>query len=125
MPDLMEGSVADPAWFTGAEGAQKKMGEFFGPGGPCYPPTMIEEVMGVVKEIKESGVEKIGVMGYCWGAKVSGSVFGRVGRVKADLTVRLCLLSAVRIRRSLRVWRSILRCWLLRMRRRLPCRSVC
>lgn len=72
VPDFMGGATAEPAWFSvaGGEDAQKKIGEFFGPGGPANVPATIEKVVSAVKGIKESGVERIGVMGYCWGAKV-------------------------------------------------------
>ena len=81
VPDFMEGRVADAAWFAGGSGddddddaAAKRraaMAAFFAPGGPCFVPKTMVQVAGVVGELKARfGVERVGVMGYCWGAKV-------------------------------------------------------
>jgi len=77
IPDFLEGSYADPNWFEPSKATPEMrmaMGKFFGPGGPANPTVMQKKLIEVVEEIKGGGeVEKFGVMGYCWGAKVSKS----------------------------------------------------
>jgi dienelactone hydrolase len=50
------------------------MGKYFGPGGPAQANKMIGQLEAVVKDLKEKEkLEKLGIVGYCWGAKVSDS----------------------------------------------------
>jgi len=72
MPDFFDGKPADISWYPpDNEEKGKKLGEFFK--GPAAPPKTVERVPKVVKEIqsKEKRIESWGVVGYCWGGKVS------------------------------------------------------
>ena len=48
------------------------MGKFFGPGGAAEGDVMAKALLDFVQKVKASDrkIEKFGVMGYCWGAKV-------------------------------------------------------
>lgn len=64
IPDFLEGNLADPGWFPPDSAAkQQAMGKYFGPGGPASAGTMIGKLASVVESIKESGIEKIAVVG--------------------------------------------------------------
>ena len=72
MPDWFEGQPADISWYppdTDEKG--KKLGEFFQTA--AAPPKTIEKVNRVIRELKSSnpGVNEWGIVGYCWGGKVS------------------------------------------------------
>jgi dienelactone hydrolase len=71
IPDFLEGNLADPGWFP-PDSAEKQqaMGKYFGPAGPAGAGVMLGKLASVVEAVKESGIEKIAVVGYCWGAKV-------------------------------------------------------
>jgi dienelactone hydrolase len=77
IPDFLEGNLADPGWFPpNTPEKQQALGKFFRPGGPGEAGTMLAKLLSFVKVLKEanSGITKFGVMGYCWGAKVSISL---------------------------------------------------
>jgi hypothetical protein len=83
------------------------MGKLFGPGGLANAGVMGAKLREVVDAIKaEGGVEKFGVVGYCWGAKVSAKERAR----SAANGGRLCRWGRLRGRRFR--WRP--RCILLR-----------
>lgn len=71
MPDFFDGEPADISWYPpDNEEKGKKLGEFFQ--AKAAPPKTLPRVSKVVKELGESrGVEKWGVVGYCWGGKVN------------------------------------------------------
>ncbi|KZF20780.1 alpha/beta-hydrolase [Xylona heveae TC161] len=82
VPDWFEGKPADISWYppdTKEKG--EKLGNFFSTTGA--PPKTIQRVPKVVEELKSqnSGVDSWGLLGFCWGGKVttlsstSGSVF--------------------------------------------------
>jgi dienelactone hydrolase len=76
IPDFLEGKLADPAWFPpDTPEKQQAMGKYFTPGGPGEADVLLAKVLSFVKALKESnsGITKLGLMGYCWGAKVSTS----------------------------------------------------
>ncbi len=72
MPDFFEGKPADISWYppdTDEKG--QKLGEFFKT--TAAPPKTVEKVKSVMNELKSSnpGIKEWGVVGYCWGGKVS------------------------------------------------------
>lgn len=73
MPDFFDGKPADISWYppdTDEKG--KKLGEFFS--GIAAPPKTVGRVPKVLEELraKEAGnVKGWGILGYCWGGKVS------------------------------------------------------
>ena len=72
MPDFFEGKPADQDWYppdTKEKG--EKLGAFFQ--GPAAPPKSAEKVPQLLEAIKKYSpeIEKSGVVGFCWGAKVS------------------------------------------------------
>jgi dienelactone hydrolase len=93
IPDFLEGSYADPAWFPPEKAsveARQAMGKYFSPGsGPAAADVMMGKLKAVVDALKAnaSGVEKYGLMGYCWGAKIvslsttEGTVFHAAAEV--------------------------------------------
>ena len=71
IPDFFEGKPADHSWYppdTKEKG--EKLGAFFQ--GPAAPPKNAEKVPELVAAIKKYSpkVEKLGVLGMCWGGKV-------------------------------------------------------
>jgi len=70
VPDFLEGHLADPAWFgpEATADAKKSMGALFGPGGFASADVLSTKVNSLSGEIKGEG--KVGILGYCWGAKV-------------------------------------------------------
>jgi dienelactone hydrolase len=74
IPGFLGNDLADPSWFPpNSKEKQMAMGRFFGPKGPANAGVMLEKLKSVVEKIKEenSAITAFGVMGYCWGAKVS------------------------------------------------------
>ena len=71
MPDWFEGSPADISWYPpDNEEKGKKLGAFFS--GPAAPPKILEKMPTVLEALKkESSAESWGIVGYCWGGKVS------------------------------------------------------
>ena len=72
MPDFFEGKPAGHDWYppdTKEKG--EKLGAFFQ--GPAAPPKNAEKVPQLVEAIKKYSpkIEKSGVLGMCWGGKVS------------------------------------------------------
>jgi dienelactone hydrolase len=89
MPDFFDGKPADISWYPpDTEEKGKLLGEFFG--GIAAPPKTVAKVPGVVEAIKKeiSGLDSWGIVGYCWGGKVSfHSIFCKEGgeeTLKAD-----------------------------------------
>ena len=79
MPDFFEGEPADISWYPpDNEEKGKKLGEFFQT--KAAPPKILPHVPKVVQEIsaKESGLEKWGIVGFCWGGKVSACLASRI-----------------------------------------------
>jgi dienelactone hydrolase len=73
IPDFLP-EKASPSWFEPDVTPEEKaaMGKMFGPGGSANAGVMkaaLEKVADVIKT--QHPVEKLGVLGYCWGAKVS------------------------------------------------------
>ncbi|KAF2804338.1 alpha/beta-hydrolase [Mytilinidion resinicola] len=111
IPDFLAGNLANPAWFP-PDTPEKRtaMGTYFGPQGPGNAATMLASLMGVVKAIKTADtVNTLGVVGYCWGAKIvslscaAGTPFAAgvelhpSGLDTADapnITVPLCMLAS-------------------------------
>ncbi|OCK74917.1 hypothetical protein K432DRAFT_420081 [Lepidopterella palustris CBS 459.81] len=112
MPDILVGNLADPAWFP-PDTLEKSqaMGSYFGPQGPADANTMLAKLLSVVNAIKEtsSPMEALGVLGYCWGAKIvslastADTPFKAAGEVHpsgldpADapkITIPLCMLAS-------------------------------
>jgi len=111
IPDFLIGNLADPAWFPPDTLEKRKaMGGYFGPQGPANADTMLAKLLGVVDAIKKSdSVKKLGVVGYCWGAKIvslscaadtpfaAGVELHPSGLATADapkITVPLCMLAS-------------------------------
>jgi len=71
IPDFFEGNPADISWYPpDNEEKGKKLGEFFKTA--AAPPKTLPRVPKIVQELAETrGVEKWGVVGFCWGGKVS------------------------------------------------------
>jgi len=71
IPDFLEGNLANAKWFEpDATPAMKgEMGKLFSPGGGASVDVLSAKLLSVTEEVKGS-VEKIGVLGYCWGAKI-------------------------------------------------------
>lgn len=72
MPDWFEGKPADISWYPpDTEEKGKKLGEFFQT--TAAPPKTVERVKKVIEELKNKHpeVQDWGVVGYCWGGKVS------------------------------------------------------
>ncbi|KAJ4548973.1 hypothetical protein HRR80_008243 [Exophiala dermatitidis] len=72
MPDFFEGEPADISWYPpDTEEKGKKLGEFFQT--KAAPPKTVERVKKVMEELKSKHphLKEWGVMGYCWGGKVS------------------------------------------------------
>lgn len=71
MPDFFEGSPADLAWYppdTKEKG--EKLGEFFNT--TAAPPKALERIPKLVEAIKKDhGVEKLAILGFCWGGKIA------------------------------------------------------
>jgi dienelactone hydrolase len=72
MPDFFEGKPADISWYppdTDEKG--KKLGQFFQT--KAAPPKTVERVHKVMAELKSKNpnIKEWGVVGYCWGGKVS------------------------------------------------------
>lgn len=72
VPDFFEGKPAEPDWYppdTKEKG--EKLGAFFQ--GPAAPPKNADKVPQLVEAIKKYSpkIEKSGVVGMCWGGKVS------------------------------------------------------
>jgi len=111
IPDFLEGNVADPAWFAPPASKEKQMamGKYFGPGGPGNIGDTLKKLDETVQAIKSGGIEKVAVVGYCWGAKivslaaVEGTAFTAVAEVHPSLmavddapkvTVPICVLAS-------------------------------
>jgi dienelactone hydrolase len=72
MPDFFEGKPADISWYppdTKEKG--EKLGQFFQT--TAAPPKTVDKVHSIMKELssKNSEIKSWGVVGYCWGGKVS------------------------------------------------------
>ncbi|KAF1962815.1 dienelactone hydrolase family protein [Byssothecium circinans] len=70
MPDFFEGSPADISWYPpDNEEKGKKLGEFFST--KAAPPKTLPRIPKIVDELaKTKGVEKWGIVGFCWGGKI-------------------------------------------------------
>lgn len=84
MPDWFEGSPADISWYppdTPEKG--KLLGEFFQT--KAAPPTTLKRVPPVITEIKKvhTGIESWGILGYCWGGKITNLASQEGTRFKA------------------------------------------
>jgi dienelactone hydrolase len=72
MPDFFEGEPADISWYPpDNDEKRQKLGGFFQT--KAAPPKTLPRVPKAVQEIsaKESKLEKWGIVGFCWGGKVS------------------------------------------------------
>lgn len=72
MPDFFEGNPADISWYPpDTEEKGKKLGEFFQTA--AAPPKTVAKVNSVISELqaKNAGIKSWGIVGYCWGGKVS------------------------------------------------------
>ena len=72
MPDFFEGKPADISWYPpDTEEKGKKLGHFFQTA--AAPPKTVEKVKTVMQELssKNSDIKEWGIVGYCWGGKVS------------------------------------------------------
>lgn len=80
IPDFLENNKADPGWFSNPTPEMRQaMGKYFGPGGLASADVLSAKLLSVVDAIKAQGdVDKFGVLGYCWGAKVSHISTARV-----------------------------------------------
>lgn len=69
MPDFFEGKPADLSWHPPqTKEHEQKLGEFFSTQGA--PPRTLERIPGIVQELNKKGIEKWGIVGFCWGGKV-------------------------------------------------------
>ncbi|KAF2499346.1 alpha/beta-hydrolase [Lophium mytilinum] len=111
IPDFLAGNLANPAWFPPDTPEKRKlMGGYFGPQGPGNAPKMLTQLLGAVDAVKKSDtMKKLGVVGYCWGAKIvslscaadtpfaAGVELHPSGLDTADapgITVPLCMLAS-------------------------------
>ncbi|KAF4537507.1 Dienelactone hydrolase [Lasiodiplodia theobromae] len=72
IPDFFEGNPADISWYPpDNEEKGKKLGAFFA--GPAAPAKTVSRIPKVVDEInsKNSGISSWGILGFCWGGKVT------------------------------------------------------
>jgi dienelactone hydrolase len=70
IPDFFEGEPADISWYPpDNKEKEQKLGAFFQ--SKAAPPKTLPRIPKIVKELSESkGIEKWGIMGFCWGGKV-------------------------------------------------------
>jgi len=70
MPDFFEGEPADISWYPpDNEEKGKKLGEFFQT--KAAPPRTLPRVQKIVEQLsKQKGIEKWGIVGFCWGGKI-------------------------------------------------------
>ncbi|GME49929.1 Dienelactone hydrolase [Neofusicoccum parvum] len=72
IPDFFEGKPADISWYPpDNEEKGKKLGEFFA--GPAAPAKTVARIPKVVDAINSqvSGLSSWGILGFCWGGKVT------------------------------------------------------
>jgi len=111
IPDFLVGNLADPNWFPPDTAEKRKaVGSYFGPQGPANADVMLSKLLSIVDVLKEEkSVQKLGVVGYCWGAKIvsvastENTPFGAAvelhpsGLDPADapkITIPLCMLAS-------------------------------
>ncbi len=72
MPDFLEGNPADISWYPpdNAEKKEKLQGFLSGPAEPHKTMAKITKIMEDLKQ-KYPDISSWGVVGYCWGGKVS------------------------------------------------------
>ncbi|KAI9711046.1 MAG: hypothetical protein M1820_002484 [Bogoriella megaspora] len=73
VPDFFEGNPADVSWYPpDTQEKGEKLGNFFKTTGA--PPKTAERIPKVVQQLQQmkenAGVEKWGILGYCWGGKI-------------------------------------------------------
>ncbi|KAI1959110.1 hypothetical protein LOZ58_004818 [Ophidiomyces ophidiicola] len=87
MPDFFDGAPADISWYPPQTDDQKqKLGHFFETKAP--PPNTLARIAGVVAEANAlaaggSGFKAWGMMGYCWGGKITSLAAAKDSLFKA------------------------------------------
>ena len=84
MPDFFEGQPADISWYppdTKEKG--EKLGAFFG--AQAAPPKTVQRIPKVLDELqdKNPSIKAWGIIGYCWGGKITNLVSQKAPRFKA------------------------------------------
>jgi dienelactone hydrolase len=108
IPDFLP-EKASPSWFEPDVTLEERaaMGRMFGPGGSANAGVMktaLEKVSDAIKT--QHPVEKLGVLGYCWGAKVSPLLLLQQNKCfKIDVTID-CVLERYRRYLFHRGWRG-------------------
>jgi len=70
IPDFFEGEPADISWYPpDNEEKGKKLGEFFQT--KAAPPKTLTRVKAVVEELGKGGIKTWGILGFCWGGKIT------------------------------------------------------
>ena len=73
VPDVLRGEHYDPADLPPDTPEKKaKLGAFIqGPGAPLKTVAMVPRIVREIQEKAGGGIDKWGIVGLCWGAKVS------------------------------------------------------
>jgi dienelactone hydrolase len=74
IPDFFDGKPADISWYPPkTEEDGKNLGAFFS--GPAAPPKTVPRIPKILEQLKKEnpGLTTWGIVGYCWGGKVSST----------------------------------------------------
>jgi len=75
MPDFFEGEPADITWYPPVTEEKKKALEAWFP--TRMPQASVDKIPGIIKSIEEKyGKKDWGIVGYCWGGKLTSLVSG-------------------------------------------------
>ena len=87
MPDFFEGSPADISWYPPDNDEKgKKLGAFFS--NEAAPPKTLERIPKIVDAVVKAsngGVQNWGIIGYCWGGKITSLSSGAGTLFKAAI----------------------------------------
>lgn len=93
VPDFFDGEPADISWYppdTKEKG--EKLGNFFQT--KAGPPLHLPKIKDIVKEASESNsnISSWGIIGYCWGGKMTSLVAGQQTKFKAAVQCHPAML---------------------------------